>query len=40
MDYFEELVRARSILSVVNAALEGTAFEANPDPNVVSGAAA
>lgn len=39
MDYFEELVRVRSILSVVNAALEGTAFEANPDPNVVSGAA-
>lgn len=39
MDYFEELMRARSILSVVNAALEGTAFEANPDPNVVSGVA-
>lgn len=39
MDYFEELVRTRSILSVVNAALEGIAFEAAPDPNVVSGAA-
>ena len=38
-DYFEELARARSILSVVNAALEETAFEANPDPNVVSGVA-
>jgi len=39
MDYFEELVRARSILSVVNVALVGTAFEAAPDPDIVSGAA-
>lgn len=39
MDYFEELVRARSILSVVNASLDGTAYEGTPDPNVVCGAA-
>lgn len=39
MDYFEELARVRSILSVVNAALVDTAFEASPDPNIVSGAA-
>lgn len=39
MDYFEELAQVRSILSVVNAALVDTAFEANPDPNIVSGAA-
>lgn len=39
MDYLGELVRARGILTVVTAALNEAAFEMNPNPNVVFGAA-
>ena len=39
MDYLEELMRARNILSVVNMALGQAVFDLNPDPNVISGAA-
>lgn len=39
MDYSNEIELVMTILSVVNAALEQTSFEANPDPYIVSGVA-